>query len=204
MGQTSFTTIKIYTKPYIKHYLETSFGKPTKIPPSNFMGKYLSVLLSRPMKEDNLKCSVYQECIQVTLNITGFKRYGYGLTKTNNKNFNIAIEDHIRTQIRAIAQSIYDNNCSSENWKKAFDKLSKEYKALLKLNIDKLTLEQSKKLKALQKKINDRYEIITKSKITFNDALMIAAYDCMGFDEQSLPFETIRKDFYRYKIRQKP
>ena len=54
--QKVFTTVKIKTKPHIKHYLEMHFGSPCKIPSGHFIAEHLNILLSRPMKDDNSLC----------------------------------------------------------------------------------------------------------------------------------------------------
>ncbi len=199
----TFTTVKVKTKPYVKHYLQHHFGDPVKLPAGNFINKLLSYLLQKPVKHDNQACKTYTTTCEISLSEATFKRFGFGLTKTCTKDFNVAIENYIRSQIRSIAEGIYNNNTGTLEWKVKYLQLEKLHTKLLTINANNLTSDKVKELKKLHAKLNARVKTTRKDKIDMEDALMIAAYDILGFDEQILPYETIKKDFYRYKTRER-
>ena len=203
MGQT-FITIDVKVKPYVRYFLEKNYGKPVKLETGSFIAKHLVSLLSRPQKTDNHKCKTYSDEVMICLTEDKFKRFGYGLTKTNTKEFNLAIENHIRTLIRSITDNILFTAEDNENWKSRYEQLKKEHNALLKIHTTDLTSSTVKKLRKFDALLNHRIEDTEKHRVKLIDALQAAAYDSLGFDEQILPLETIRKDYYRYKIRQKP
>lgn len=204
MGQNAFITVNVKTKPYIKYYLEKNYGNPVNIDPGSFISKYLISLLSRPVKHDNKSCNTYTSDVVICLNETNFKRYGFGLTKTATKEFNLGVENHIRTLIRQITDNIVFNAEENENWRTRFEQLKKEHNALLKMQSSALNLSNIKKLRKFEALMNARLEDAEKHRVKLIDALQTAAYDLLGFDESILPLETIRKDYYRYKMRQKP
>lgn len=197
--QKVFTTVKIKTKPHIKHFLESHFGSPCKIPSGHFVSEYLNVLLSRPVKFDNHKCEPESETVIICLTAEVFKRYGYGLTQTNRRNFNLVIDNFIKSLIRAITENILYNNSINEDWKKKFEKLNKENKQLIHLSelpVSKETLQHYRKYETT---INKRLKEHQQNRIKEKNALMQAAYVCLGFDETMMSLDALLKDFYRYK-----
>lgn len=201
--QKLFTTVKIKTKPHIKHYLEMHFGNPCVFPSGHFINEHLNILLSRPLKFDNSKCINESSEVIVALNEKTFKRYGYGLTKTNRMNFNLVIDNFIKSQIRIIADNILLNNSINEDWKKKYEELKKENKQLVTLSKESFNSDTLKNFKKFECKINKRLKEHRQNRIKEKNALMQAAYDCLGFDEGILSFDAIVKDYYRYKIAQK-
>lgn len=198
-----FVQIKIKTKPHIKHYLEHHFGSPCKIPSGHFISEYLNVLLSRPIKDENHMCTDDPETVFISINKTNFKGYGFGLTKTNRRNFNLVINNFIRSQIRDIANNILLNNAINTDWKKKYEELKKENKQLIALRKEAFNSDTLKKYKKVETLINKRLDEHHKHRIEEKEALMQAAYDVLGFNEEILSFESIKKDFYRYKSAQK-
>lgn len=197
--QKVFTTVKIKTKPHIKHFLESQFGSPCKIPSGHFVSEYLNVLLSRPMKDDNCKTVSEKETVTIIINEKSFKRYGYGLTQTNRRNFNLVIDNFIKSLIRAITENILYNNSINEDWKKQFETLKKENKKLIhlaELPNSKETLQQYRKYET---NINKRLKEHQQNRIKEKNALMQAAYVCLGFDETMMSLDALLKDFYRYR-----
>lgn len=197
-----FIQVKIKTRPHIKHYLEYHFGSPCKIPSGHFINEYLNVLLSRPLKDENhtiSKDTGNMETVIISINKPSFKVYGYGLTKTNRRNFDLVINNFIRTQIRETATSILFNNAINTDWKKKFEELKKENKQLIALAKETLSSETIKKSRQLELLINKRLDEHNKHCIKEKEALKQAAYDVLGFNEEILPFESIKKDYYRYK-----
>lgn len=201
--QKVFTTVKIKTKPHIKHYLEYNFGNPCKFPSGHFLSKYLNILLGRPIKHENHKCECEKETVTICLTEESFKRYGYGLTLTNRRDFNLVIDNFIKSQIRAITDNILLNNSINEDWMKKYDHLKKENKQLLLLSKDSLNAETLKNFKKFEPKINKRIKEHHQNRIKEKSALMQAAYNCLGFDESIMSFDAIQKDYYRYKKAQK-
>lgn len=199
-----FTTVKIKTNPHIKHYLEYNFGSPCKLPSGHFLSEHLNILLSRPIKFDNHnQIKLESETVVICLTEENLKRYGYGLTQTNRRNFNLVIDNFIKSQIRAIAENILMNNAINEDWKRKYEQLKKENKQLLLLSKDSLNTDTLKNFKKFEPKINKRLKEYHKNRIKVKSALMQAAYDCLGFDESIMSLDAIQKDFYRYKKAQK-
>lgn len=197
-----FTEIQIFTKPHIAHYLIHHFGKPCAIPSGNFITEFLRVNLSKPLKRNDSRINALNTPVLILLSQDDINRYGYDLTKTAELNFSNSVDNYIRSQIRSIAENILNNNSINEDWKRRYLELHKEHKALIQLIKENLSEKTLKKNRAFDIKLNKRVSEYEQYKVKLNDALMMAAYDCLGFNEQILPFETIRKDFYRYKKRQ--
>jgi hypothetical protein len=194
-----FTSVKIKTKPHIKHFLESQFGVPCKIPSGHFISEYLNVLLSRPVKFDNHRCEPEKETVTICLTAETFKRYGFGLTQTNRRNFNLVVDNFIKSLIRSLTENILYNNAINEDWKNKFEKLSKENKKLIhlaELPTSKETLKQFRKYETI---INKRLKEHHQNRIKEKNALMQAAYICLGFDETMMSLDALLKDFYRYK-----
>lgn len=202
MGQT-FITVNIRVKPYIKHFLIHNYGNPVVLEPGTFISKYLAALLSRPIKADNHKCITYTEEVCISINENKFKRYGFGLTKTAAKDFNVAIENHIRNLIRNITDNILFTAEINENWQSRYHQLKREHNALIKLHTLDVNANTIKELRKFEALLNKRLADSEKHRVKVTDALQSAAYVCLGFDETILPLETIRKDYYRYKLKQK-
>lgn len=203
MGQT-FISVDIKVKPHVKFYLENNYGNPVRLERGSFISKYLVALLSRPYKRDNDRHACYPEQVNVIINEDHFRRFGFGLTRTAVKDFNLAIEHHIKSLIRGIADNILLSSEINENWEERYRQLKKEHSALLKVHHSELNSKKIKELKKFEVLLNQRLADSEKHKVKVIDALQMAAYVCLGFDEQILPLETIRKDYYRYKLRQKP
>ncbi len=197
-----FTEIEIFTKTHIAHYLVHHFGKPCAIPSGNFISEFLRVNLSKPIKRNDSRINALNTPVLILLSQDDINRYGYDLTKTAELNFSNSVDNYIRSQIRSIAENILNNNTINEDWKRRYLELHKEHKALLLHIKDNLSENTVKKNRAFEIKLNKRVSEYEQYKVKLNDALMMSAYDCLGFNEQILPFETIRKDFYRYKKRQ--
>lgn len=199
MERKIFTTVKIKTKPHIKHYLETQFGSPCNIPSGHFVSEYLNVLLSRPVKFDNCKTVPEKETITIIINEKSFKRYGYGLTQTNRRNFNLVIDNFIKSLIRSITENILYNNSINEDWKKNYETLKKEHKQLLVLSELPTSSETLKNYRKFENVINKRLKEHKQNRIKEKNALMQAAYVCLGFDETMISLDALLKDFYRYR-----
>lgn len=199
MEKKEFTTVKIKTKAHIKFYLESNFGNPCKLPSGHFINEHLNILLSRPIKYDNCKTVNDPETVVICINEKTFKMYGYGLTQTNRRNFNLVIDNFIKSQIRAIAENILLNNSINEDWKKKYEEVKKENKQLLLLSKQVLNKETLQNYKKFESKINKRLKEHRQNRIKEKSALMQAAYVCLGFDETMMSLDALLKDFYRYR-----
>lgn len=197
-----FFQVKIKVKPYIKQYLEINFGAPCKFPSGHFISEYLNVLLTRPTKVENYACKDETAEVIISLPEVTFRRYGFGLTKTNRRNFNLAIENYIKSQIRAIAESVLCMASINEDWRQKYMELEKEHKELLNLSQLPISAETIKKIKRYESIITKRLEEHKKHTIKEKKALYYAAYEVLQIDENLMPFEMIKKDFYRYRISQ--
>jgi len=195
-----FITVSLNTRPHIAHYLKHTFGEPCEIPSAHFVSKYLNSILAKPSKRfENVNYKFKPVAVQVSLTKTVFFRHGYVLTKTDDHNFTTALNNYIKIQIRTIAESLYSSYGTNEDWLRRYTELHKEHKALLELIKPGMDPSLIKKSRTFEAKMNKRIEEFRSHKLHIDDCLQKAAYNCLGFNESVLPFETIQQDFYRHK-----
>lgn len=197
----SFSSVKIPTKPHIKHYLEHHFGSPCLIPSGHFINEHLNLLLSTPKKYDNCKTVPAEESVIICINEKTGRRYGYGLTQTNRRNFNLVIDNFIKMQIRLIAENILNNNHRNEDWRIRYMELKSEHENLLKLAGKPLNKETLKEYKKLNIQINKRLKEHRQNRILEKRALIEAA-EGLGFNTNMISMEALKQDFYRYRMSQ--
>ena len=195
----SFITVDLNTKPHIAHFLKVNYGSPCTIPAGNFISKYLNSLLEKSDTNDERNYKFNATPIKIKITKTILFRNGHKLTATAEHNFTVAVNNYIKTQIRTIAESIFNTQCVNDDWMNKYIELQKEHKQLLKILSSRMSASTTIKNKTFEASLNKRITEFNSKKILMQDALKIAAYQRLGFNETVLPFETIKKDYYRYK-----
>ncbi len=195
-----FITVSLNTRPHIAHYLKHNFGEPCVIPTANFISKFLNSILAKPSKyREHLEYKYQPVPVKVSLTKTVFFRHGYSLSKTDDHNFTTALNNFIKIQIRTIAESIYSSQGVNEDWLRRFTALNKEHKYLLELMKPGLDPSTIKKSRTFEARLNKRIEEFKSHRLHMDDCLQKAAYECLGFNESVLSFDTIQRDYYRHK-----
>lgn len=198
----SFTEIELKVKPHIRHYLHYHFGNPCKIPSGHFIFEFVKLALSSQTKKDEIEIKTLTDSVKISIGFNDFTRYGHTITKTSALKLNDSIDNFIRSQIRTLTDIMLRSSEINEDWKRRYIQLNKEHKELMNLNGITRTAENEKLFKKFEAKCNKRIKEFEHYNFKVTDALMQSAYIQLGFDETILPFETIRKDYYRNRIRQ--
>jgi hypothetical protein len=143
--------IEISTKPYIKRYLQDKFGPNVAITRGTEIGKYFFSLLERNVRDDDgNKYFEYKTKVSVTLSESVYFRYGYIITRTGMRDFNIFVEYLIKRDLR--------------NWVSA---------------------------SICGARMTGQKLMVAKAIRQFAEAY--------NFDESSFPFDTMKKDYDRWR-----
>ncbi len=196
-----FSTVKIKTKPHIKCFLEYQFGTPCKIPSGHFVNEHLNILLSKTNKDDNCKTAPEAETVIICINEKTFRRYGYGLTITNRRNFNLVIDNFIKSQIYLLTENILNNNHRNEDWKKKYIALKKENDNLILLSKMPVNANTLKEYKKVNIQINKRLREHKKHRIKEKTALLEAS-ESLGLNINMISMDALLKGYYRYRMAQ--
>jgi hypothetical protein len=199
MAKIYFTEIDIKVRPHIKHYLNYHYGSPCKFNSGNFVYEFIRLALKNPKKRNEHRNCNLTDTVRILISEDDLKRYGCVITNTSAQNLNDSIDNFIRMQIRTLTDLILQTSETNEDWRKRYLELKKEHRELLELTSIPKDETFAKRLRKFEVNINKRVKEFERYNFNVKDALMQAAYNKLGFDEQILPFETIKKDYYRYK-----
>lgn len=102
-----YTTVRIPCKPYVKRFLENSFGKPADLSYDRHVQKYFHHLLSRRVHRNAYRVNfkeygklVYHEEVEIGISENTFERHGFSMHRKAVFDFNLFLEDYIKTIMR--------------------------------------------------------------------------------------------------------
>ncbi len=91
----SYFTISIFTKPYLKKYLETRYGSPITFTTDNYFGMSVVSLLERPLhihkKKEfiRLRTDRFEDKLIIHCPISFLSKYRYGVDITDEKTISL-------------------------------------------------------------------------------------------------------------------
>lgn len=104
---THYTTIIIPCKPYVKRFLVNSFGKPADLSFDRHVYKYFQHLLNRRVHRNASRSNfkqygklIYHEEVDIAISEETFQRYGFSMHRQAVFDFNVFLEDYIKTIAR--------------------------------------------------------------------------------------------------------
>lgn len=138
-------TILIPCKPYVKRFLYNIFGKPADLSANKFIYKYFVSLLDRQVHRNNKRAHfkqfgkmIYSEEVEIQFNEEIFERYGYDMNRTAVIDFNLFLEDYIKTISRMYI-------LVSHEYCPELSKLIREFQDRAKFSEDDFSFETIKK-----------------------------------------------------------
>lgn len=182
-----FTTVKISCKPLVKAFLENNFGNPVVIPDDHILNRVATAQLNKDNYRNN-QFTPYENCIELAISNNNFRYDGFSINEMNTQRFNSAVDNYIKTFYRSNLDSLLISQEKQTKWKERFLELTQLFK-----NTSHKSAELQKELKKMHSEleeheinIKEAIEIVlTRLKLTFED----------------LAYETIKKDYYRYRMR---
>lgn len=106
-------TFNLPCKKYTKHYLENCFGAPAYLRNDSVIGKYFFQLVEEgSQKRESERFYDYPESCTIIIRQDLFMRKGYMLSKTGIREFNTFVEDHFKTQVFIMLDTmVHFQNC---------------------------------------------------------------------------------------------
>lgn len=102
-------TFNLPCKPYTKRYLENCFGSPAYLRQDSAIGKYFFQLVGEPTDDRASVINMeYTQMITIQITEAVFLQKGYVLSKTNIQKFNRFVEDHFKTQIHIMLNTLVE------------------------------------------------------------------------------------------------
>jgi hypothetical protein len=181
-----FTTVVIQCKPLVRNYLENNFGRPVHIPEQHILKKLACAQLFK-QNTRNVRVPEYTESLDLIIGYRNFKFDGYNMNPANIQNFNNAVDNFIKNQYRSNLDALLISQECQTNWKKRFEDLLRFTKQNTAHND-----EAVKKIRQLRNELEEH-------EISIQKAIETVVYDFLHLDFDVLPFETIKKDYFRYR-----
>lgn len=171
-------------------FLKNNFGNPVVIPDRNQLHK----LASSQLFKHNIRSvggngfpKEYSEEVELALSFNNFRYDGFQINFMNTRNFNEAVSDHIRNLWRTNIDSLMISQEKQTNWKEKFFELMGTVKGGVRSN---------KETAALEKQIRKELEA---HEINIKQAINFVIEKTLKLDYNVLQYETVKKDYYRYR-----
>lgn len=184
----NFLIVKINCKPLVKTYLERNYGDPVTIPSDTLLYKFACAQLFKENTRLN-RHKDYSQHTNFTICRETFRYDGYDINDMNTKTFNTGVLSYIRDSWR----NSLDGHLSALNrhidWKRKYFELVD-----FGLKIPNGPQDLAKELRRLRREV-EAFEMDIKS------AIETVVFDTLGLDFDCLPYETVKKDWYRYRLK---
>jgi len=153
-------TIIIPCKPYVKRFLTNQFGAPADLRKNRHFFNYFKLLLQKKICRHNKRLHfkqdrkmIYQDEIEVLIDSDTFNRFGFDLTATSVVNFNMFVEDFIKSQSRLF---IFAANSFGQTWVNAI----RDFQDAFGFSEDEFPTEAIKKDLQRHKDVMENFEKI--------------------------------------------
>lgn len=190
MGKTQnpFLTIQINCNPMVKMFLENNFGNPAKFESKHILNKLTTNLLCRNnTRFNNVKS--YPETCELQIIPSVFIRDGYFISDAGVRDFNMGVENFIKQSLRNHVDTLLISKLENQNWKKKYIEL-----------VDYLQKEDVARPDDIKKQIKELRANLEQHEIDIKEALIFTTTTFLKLDLNVLPYETSKKDYYRYRI----
>lgn len=182
-----FTTVKIKCRPLVKTFLENNYGKPVILPDNHIIMKYSCAQLDKRNNREN-DVAEYSQELELSIGVNNFLRDGFNISDQNTRAFNTGVESYIKDLYRTALNSLLIAEDKHYNWMDKFEEL-------LSIVKEKTPLEDRK----TRARIRDLKKELKEWNIDLQTAIDIVVNDTLKVNYDVLPFDTIKKDFYRYR-----
>ena len=184
----NFLTVKIYCKPVVKSYLEKNFGNPVTIPDEHILNKLACAQLFKGNTRPNF-FKEYTESIELNICERNFDYDGFNINDMNTRNFNTGVTHFIKVLCETNLDSLLLLHDKQLNWKSSFlDLINMNVKSIKSLP------EVTKLKKELEKELGDH-------QFTIKKAIKHVVCDCLKLDFETLKYDTVKKNYYRYRLK---
>lgn len=184
-SKSAFTSVQIPCKKVVKAYLENNFGSPVTIPEDHILHKLacsnLDKVNSRPARG---VVSRYSDFIQLSIRYNQFRYDGFKMDG-NARRFNDAVDSYIKALCRTNLDSLLIAQERQKEWKRRYRELLKIFKG---------DLEARKYVRVLK-------EELEQNEISIKAAIETVIYDVLKLDTDILAYDTVKKDYYRYRTK---
>ena len=183
-----FVTVLIQSKPLVKSFLENNFGKPVSIPENHILQKLDCAQLMknntrhRPYKE-------YKEDEELSILKTKYRFDGFLINEANTQNFNNAVDNYIKNLCRSNLDALLISQEKHTEWRSRFFHLADYVKRL-----EQCPEDVKKQIRKIKREI-EAHEMNIKT------AIETVVFDFLKLDPDVLSYDTVMKDYYRYRIK---
>ncbi len=182
--KSTFISVTIPCKKVVKAYLEANFGTPVNIPEDHILHKLACSNLdkknSRPVSGGIV--SKYHEAIELSLRYNQFRYDGFNMDG-NARRFNDAVDSYIKTLCRTNLDSLLIAQDKQREWKKRFNEMLRLFKGE----------------KEARKYVRTMREELEHNELSIKAAIETVIYDVLKLDTDVLAYDTVKKDYYRYR-----
>ena len=181
-----FLTVAIRCTPLVKAYLENNFGNPVSVPDEHILNK----LACSQLFKGNIRSNVYKkypEIVSFNISEKNFKFDGFNINEANTHNFNNAVSHFIKVLYRSNLDSLlllYDKQI---DWKKKY------------MDLVDITIKPPKNSQEVTKIKVSLKEALKDHEFTIKKSIEHVVTTCLRLNFDILPYETIKKDYYRYR-----
>lgn len=185
--RTPITTTKIKSKPHVKAFLETNFGIPVMIPEDHPLSTLVRSQLTKENPRFN-KTIVYDDFVELGITKETFRFDGYTINENSTQNFNTAVEKFMKLILRTNIDSLLIAQAAQDNWEEKCNDILQLMKTAgaSVISVTEIT--------ALKKDLQ-------KYRLNIKNAIEIACKTHLKIDIEVIGYETVKKDYYRYRQR---
>lgn len=180
------TSIEVKCTPVVKNFIEGNFSPPVVLKKDEPLYQQLRQQFLKNVPSDQ----AFIDKVDFVICAKNFAFDGYSISKMNVRIINNATERYIKDILHTAIDAQLINKDLQENWKEKYlSILPGIYKD--KLNRSGMA---SKKIKELKKELQD-------FEITIKEAINTAITKFLKISPDNMPYETVKKDYYRYRLK---
>jgi hypothetical protein len=184
----NFLTVKVKCKPLVKAYLESNFGNPVTIPDEHIIYKIATSQLFKVNSRPTDSCIDYPDDIYINISEKNFNYDGFNINAVNTRTFNTAVDNYIKNLTRTNLDSLLALQEQQTNWKK-------KYLDLIQL------INKEAANKDLIVRIRDIKKELNGHEFSIKTAISKVIIDTLKLNFEVISYETVKKDYYRYRIK---
>lgn len=193
-----FTTFEVGLQAHVQEFLVFKFGNPVILPERHFLSSLIKKYLVKgdavkPVEKTGFKTA------SIGISEHVFYKHGFCMPEAGQMVINEILDEFIKESVINMANCMFEQSITHEDWKKRYEKLNRDYDLLTQVVNNKLSLDSKRKVKQLNAAINRRKKENAEHRLKVDNALMYAAYDYMGISEDSWKFDAIQRMYYRRK-----
>lgn len=186
-----FSTVKIKCKPLVKTFLANNFGTPVAIPERHILYRYAYSQLfkhnTKPFTDDQGELKQYTEEIMLSISFNSFRYSGFQINEKNTQFFNDSVNQYMRDLWRTNLDSLMISQEKQTAWKEKFLDLVALAKGI------KANSNTAELIRTLKQELSEH-------EITIKKAIDHVIVDTLNLSPDDLDYETIKRDYHRYRF----